>query len=65
MDHITGIDRHQIQMLALDDFVAKDSMARIINAFPAPDSLSSISQTKENLCIPPSLLSLEQNFKRG
>jgi len=33
MDHISGIDRHQIQMLALDDFVAKDSMARVIDAF--------------------------------
>jgi len=39
-------------------------MARIINAFSAPDSLSCISQTKENLCIIFSLLSLEQNFKR-
>jgi len=33
MDHISGIDRHQIQMLALDDFVANDSMSRIIDAF--------------------------------
>ena len=33
MDHISGIDRHQIQMLSLDDFVAKDSMARVIDAF--------------------------------
>jgi len=40
-----------MQLLALDDFVAKDSMARKIDAFSAPNSFS--------------LLSLEQNFKRG
>jgi len=45
MDRNLRIDRQQIQMLALDDFVAKDSMARIMDAFPAPVSNSSISHT--------------------
>lgn len=33
MDHISGIDRNQIQMIVLDNFVAKDSMAKVIDAF--------------------------------
>lgn len=33
MRHITGIDRHQIQMLSLDQMLGKESMARIIDAF--------------------------------
>lgn len=33
MQHIAGIDRHQIQMFSLDQLVGKESMARIIDAF--------------------------------
>ena len=33
MDHISGINRHQLQMLSLDNLVTKDSMARVIDAF--------------------------------
>ena len=33
MDHIQGIDRNQISIFALEEMVAKDSWARLIDVF--------------------------------
>jgi transposase len=33
MRHISGINRNQIQLLCLEELVAKESIARVIDAF--------------------------------